>query len=220
MQKENDSRSTMRIEDIEAVFADRKAGAEGNFKFFSVLVPLVEKEDGLYLLYEVRAQNMARQPGEICFPGGELEPDETTEECALRETWEEIGIPQDQIRVITQLDTLYTYSNFAMHCYLGVIPEAALDDLKFSENEVAEVFLVSLDDLLAITPEVYPIRAVPQIPEDFPYDKVYEGKPYPWRGGKGSVPIYEVDGRVIWGLTARITKHFLEIITEKEDADV
>ena len=42
----------------------------------------------------------------------------------------------------------------------------------------------------------------------------------PIRGGKGSVPIYEVDGRVIWGLTARITKHFLEIITEKENTDV
>lgn len=54
---------------------------------------------------------------------------------------------------------------------------------------------MALNDLLAVTPEVYPIRAVPQIPEDFPYDKVYEGKPYPWRGGKGSVPIYEVDGR-------------------------
>lgn len=220
LRKGRGSRNTLKIEDIEAVFAERKPGAEGNFKFFSVLVPLVEKEDDLYLLYEVRAKNMERQPGEICFPGGELEPAETTEECALRETWEEIGIPQEQIRVITQLDTLYTYSNFAMYCYLGVIPEAALEHLQFSENEVDEVFLVALNDLLAVTPEVYPIRAVPQIPEDFPYDKVYEGKPYPWRGGKGSVPIYEVDGRVIWGLTARITKHFLEIITEKENTDV
>ena len=220
LRKGRGSRNTLKIEDIEAVFAERKPGAEGNFKFFSVLVPLVAKEDDLYLLYEVRAKNMERQPGEICFPGGELEPVETTEECALRETWEEIGIPQEQIRVITQLDTLYTYSNFAMYCYLGVIPEAALEHLQFSENEVDEVFLVALNDLLAVTPEVYPIRAVPQIPEDFPYDKVYEGKPYPWRGGKGSVPIYEVDGRVIWGLTARITKHFLEIITEKENTDV
>ena len=187
LRKGRGSRNTLKIEDIEAVFAERKPGAEGNFKFFSVLVPLIEKEDDLYLLYEVRAKNMERQPGEICFPGGELEPVETTEECALRETWEEIGIPQEQIRVITQLDTLYTYSNFAMYCYLGVIPEAALEHLQFSENEV---------------------------------DEVFEGKPYPWRGGKGSVPIYEVDGRVIWGLTARITKHFLEIITEKENTDV
>ena len=220
MQKEKGSRSIMKLEDIETVFSGRKPGAEGNFKFFSVLVPLVEKENGLYLLYEVRAQNMARQPGEICFPGGELEPDESTEECALRETWEEIGIPQEEIRVIAQLDTLYTYSNFAMYCYLGVIQEAALKNLKFSENEVAEVFLVSLDELMTVAPEVYPVKAIPQIPEDFPYDKVYQGKPYPWRGGNGSVPIYEVDNRVIWGLTARITKRFLEIIADKEETDV
>ena len=208
------------IKKIEEIFAERKPGAEGKFKFFSVLVPLVEKDGRLHLLYEVRAKNMVRQPGEICFPGGELEPDETTEECALRETWEEIGIPQEQIRVISQMDTVYTYSNFAMYCYLGVIPEEALEHLQFSENEVAEVFLVALEDLLAVTPEVYSVRAVPQIPEDFPYDKVYDGKPYPWRGGIGSVPIYEVDGRVIWGLTARITKHFLEIISEQEESDV
>ena len=213
-------RKNLTADDIRHIFDGKKAGNEEFFKFFSVLVPVVEKEGKLYLLYERRARDMKRQPGEICFPGGELEQDETTKECALRETWEEIGIPQEQIRVITQLDTLYTYSNFAMYCYLGVIPEAALEHLQFSENEVDEVFLVALNDLLAVTPEVYPIRAVPQIPEDFPYDKVYEGKPYPWRGGKGSVPIYEVDGRVIWGLTARITKHFLEIITEKENTDV
>ena len=66
LQKGRGSRNTLKIEDIEAVFAERKPGAEGNFKFFSVLVPLVEKEDDLYLLYEVRAKNMERQPGEIC----------------------------------------------------------------------------------------------------------------------------------------------------------
>ena len=48
-----------------------------------------------------------------------------------------------------------------------MIPEAALEHLQFSENEVDEVFLVALNDLLAVTPRVYPIRAVPQIPEDF-----------------------------------------------------
>lgn len=214
------SLSTMTIKDIETAFDGYVPGAEGDFKFFSVLVPLIEKEDGLYLLYEVRAQNMARQPGEICFPGGEMEPDETPEECALRETHEEIGIVRNRIRIIAQLDTLYTYSNFGMFCYLGVIPESSLDELSLSKNEVQEVFLISLEDLFAATPEMYPVKTVPQIPDDFPYDKVYQGKPYPWRGGRGSVPIYEVNDRVIWGLTARITKNFLEILREKEKADV
>lgn len=113
------SEKKLTLNDIEEVFSERKAGAEDGFKFFSVLVPLVEKEDGLHLLYEVRAKHMTRQPGEICFPGGELEEGETPEECAVRETWEEIGIPEERIRVVSPLDTVYTYSNFAMYCYLG-----------------------------------------------------------------------------------------------------
>ena len=61
---------------------------------YSVLVPLVEREGGLSLLYEVRAGSLRRQPGEVCFPGGRLEGAESPEECALRETWEELGIPR------------------------------------------------------------------------------------------------------------------------------
>ena len=60
---------------------------------YAVLVPLVERPEGLCLLYEVRADTLGRQPGEVCFPGGRLEPGEDAVSCALRETWEELGIP-------------------------------------------------------------------------------------------------------------------------------
>ena len=43
---------------------------------YAVLVPLVERPEGLCLLYEVRADTLGRQPGEVCFPGGRLEPGE------------------------------------------------------------------------------------------------------------------------------------------------
>ncbi len=58
---------------------------------YAVLVPLVEGEEGPALLYEVRAGSLRRQPGEVCFPGGKMEAAEYPEECALRETWEELG---------------------------------------------------------------------------------------------------------------------------------
>ena len=214
------SEKKLTLNDIEEVFSERKAGAEDGFKFFSVLVPLVEKEDGLHLLYEVRAKHMTRQPGEICFPGGELEAGETPEECAVRETWEEIGIPEERIRVVSPLDTVYTYSNFAMYCYLGVIDEKDLDDLKLNPDEVDEVFLVNLDEIASYKPEVYETEVVQKIPESFPYDRVTGGKTYNWRKGRSYIPVYDMDGRVIWGLTARITKRFVETVKERMVDDV
>lgn len=209
-------KKNLKISEIEDIFKDRRAGAEEFYKFFSVLVPVVERDGKLYLLYEIRAKHMERQPGEICFPGGELEADETTRECALRETWEEIGIPEDRIRIVNQLDTIYTYSNFTMYCYLGIIEEDALEDMKLNPDEVQEVFLVSIDRLMETDPAVYFTDVVPAPPEDFPYDKVTGGQPYNWRRGRAPVPVYEeFDGNVIWGLTARITKRFIDAIKEK-----
>ncbi len=209
-------KKNLKISEIEDIFKDRRAGAEEFYKFFSVLVPVVERDGKLYLLYEIRAKHMERQPGEICFPGGELEVDETTRECALRETREEIGIPEDRIRIVNQLDTIYTYSNFAMYCYLGIIEEDALEDMKLNPDEVQEVFLVSIDRLMETDPAVYLTDVVPAPPEDFPYDKVTGGQPYNWRRGRAPVPVYEeFDGNVIWGLTARITKRFIDAIKEK-----
>ena len=206
-------RKNLTADDIRHIFDGKKAGNEEFFKFFSVLVPVVEKEGKLYLLYERRARDMKRQPGEICFPGGELEQDETTKECALRETWEEIGIPQESIRVVSQLDTLYTYSNFAMYCYLGIVDAKALDHMVLNPGEVEEAFLVELDWLLTHEPEIYWTDVIPEPPEGFPYEKVTGGMPYSWRKGKAPVPVYEeYDGNVIWGLTARITKRFTDVI--------
>ena len=206
-------RKNLTADDIRHIFDGKKAGNEEFFKFFSVLVPVAEKEGKLYLLYERRARDMKRQPGEICFPGGELEQDETTKECALRETWEEIGIPQESIRVVSQLDTIYTYSNFAMYCYLGIVDAKALDHMVLNPGEVEEAFLVELDWLLTHEPEIYWTDVIPEPPEGFPYEKVTGGMPYSWRKGKAPVPVYEeYDGNVIWGLTARITKRFTDVI--------
>lgn len=202
------------IEKIKDVFGKRKAGAEEFFKFFSVLVPVVERKGRLFLLYEVRGKKLVRQPGEICFPGGEMERDESPQECALRETWEEIGVLPGDIEVVAQLDTIYTYSSFAMYCFLGIIKEEAVEALTLSTVEVEEVFFVALDDLLSQEPEVYTVDVVPDVPEDFPYDRVTGGDKYSWRKGKAPVPVYDIDNRVIWGLTARITKRFIDEIKE------
>ena len=104
------SDSSLTVERLESIFRDREPGTEDDYKFFSVLVPVVRMRNGLHVLYEVRARHMTRQPGDVCFPGGEMETGETAMECALRETCEETGINQSRISVVNQLDTIYTYS--------------------------------------------------------------------------------------------------------------
>lgn len=213
-------KKNLKIHDIEETFKDRPAGTEEGFKFFSVLVPVVERQGRLYLMYELRAKHMSRQPGEICFPGGEMEGRESPEECALRETREEVGISPEKIRIINRLDTIYTYSNFAMYCCLGVMEETALEEIRLNPDEVEEIFFISLDELMETDPEIYNTEVIPRIPGDFPYEKVTGGKPYNWRRGRAIVPVYDIDGRIIWGLTARITRRFLEALKEKEENNV
>ena len=73
-------------------YGGRQPGLLGARHSYAVLCPLLERPDGLHLLFEVRAQGL-RQGGEVCFPGGRMEPGESVSACALRETEEERSIP-------------------------------------------------------------------------------------------------------------------------------
>lgn len=61
------------LNDIRNVYRGRQPQPIGRHRFFSVLVPVVEKDGQPHLLFEVRARAMESQPGEICFPGGNVE---------------------------------------------------------------------------------------------------------------------------------------------------
>ncbi|MCB6992114.1 CoA pyrophosphatase [bacterium 210820-DFI.6.37] len=208
--------SQINLDKIKSVFYGRSPGTIGKHSFFSVLVPLIETSKQLCLLYEVRAEHMKRQPGEICFPGGQVEDGETFEACAVRETIEELGIRREDIQIISQMDVLYTYSNFTMFPFLGTIKEEALSRMNRNPDEVKETFLVPLSWLLEQEPFVYRAKVSPAIGEDFPYERIKFPKGYKWRSGISEVPIYDFEGRIIWGLTGRITRNFIEVLKDKE----
>ena len=153
------------LKNIIDIYGDRTPGAAGKHKYFSVLVPLVEKEGQLYLLYQLRAAHMKRQPGEVCFPGGKVEPGESLQQCAVRETVEELGILESDIKVINQMDVMHTYSNFTLFPFLGTIKAEALDRLNCNPDEVEEVFLVPLDHLIENDPFLYKMQIAPLIKE-------------------------------------------------------
>lgn len=176
---------------------------------YAVLVPLVERGGELHLLYEVRAANMRRQPGEVCFPGGRIERDETPEECALRETEEELGIPRARIHVIGSLDFIAHRSNSIIYPVLACVEEEGYLAATPNENEVGEIFLVPLDYLRTHAPLEYQYTLRADTPEDFPYDAIGIPHDYRWQTGSENVPVYHYEGHAIWGLTGRMTRHLL-----------
>lgn len=204
--------SKITIDKIDKIIRGRTPLPIGYYNFYSVLVPLVEMDKQIHVLYEVRSEQLFHQPGEVCFPGGAMEVGENEEECAIRETCEELGISADKIKIMGQLDTLYTYSNFIMYSFLGVIPYEELIKGIPNKDEVKEYFLVPLKYLMEKSPYIYTMEVIPDIKSDFPYEIVNFKEGYNWRRGRGEVPIYCYEDKVIWGLTARITKSMVEII--------
>lgn len=198
---------------LENTLKTRTPGLMDSRRAYAVLVPLVERDDGGYdVLYEVRAATLRRQPGEVCFPGGRMEGGETPEECALRETWEELGIPAEKIRLLGRLDFIAHRAGFIMYPILGLVDRPAFfPHLNPSPAEVEEYFLVPLSHLLETEPMEYKYELVPTPAEGFPYNLIGIPRDYQWQHGYENVPVYPWQGRAIWGLTGRITRNLVQI---------
>ena len=196
---------------IENTFKNHKAEPIGRHRFYSVLVPFVEKDGELGLLLEKRADDIPSDPGEICFPGGRVEGDETAEECAVRETVEELGIPVEAIELTGEGNTLYGYANYTIYSRIGFIDYETFEKIRPNSAEVGEVFLLPLSYFMENEPEVY-TEPVDFRPKEFPYERVDIPEDYKWRTGKWEIPVYETEGRIVWGLTARIIKSTVETL--------
>ena len=197
---------------LEAVLRTRTPGLMDAQRAYAVLVPLAERDGELFLLYEVRSRTLRRQPGEVCFPGGRMEPGEDPESCALRETFEELAIPKQSVRLLGRLDFIAHRANFIMYPILGFVDGAGLARLDPSPAEVEEVFFVPLSHLLDTPPLVYEYDLLPTPAENFPYELIGIPRNYQWQPGYENVPVYTWEGRAIWGLTGRITRHFAALL--------
>ena len=204
--------SGMELKGLEALLKDRTPGLMDSKRAYAVLVPLVEQNGELCLLYEVRARTLRRQPGEVCFPGGLMEKGESPEDCALRETWEELAIPPERVRLLGRLDFIAHRASFLMQPVLGVVDSSALDRMAPSPAEVEEVFFVPLSHLLRTPPIEYTYELVPTPAENFPYEIIGIPKNYRWQNGRENIPVYPWEGRAIWGLTGRITRNLISLL--------
>lgn len=179
---------------------------------YSVLIPIIENNNRLGIIYELRSKNLNNQPGEISFPGGEVEDNETFQEAAIRETMEELNIKRDNISIIGELDYLVSYANITIHCFLGTISGINVDNIVPNHDEVDHIFTVPLDFFLNNEPDIYYLDLKTVLNDEFPYNLIPNGRDYNWRSGKHSVMFYHYKDYVIWGFTARMTKNFIDII--------
>ena len=208
----------MDIDQIRTKLTDREVGTIGKHKFFSVCIPLVPTDEGLSVLMELRASELKTQPGDICFPGGNMEDGETPLECALREMEEETGIPAAEADILGQFDTLYGFSGYTLYTFVAALPGGILDRTRINEDEVSELFTVPLDFFAETVPENYDVDVVSKV-DDFPYEKTGISPDYNWRKGKNVLPLYRYKDRIIWGMTAMILKWMSEKILNQTFID-
>lgn len=180
-----------------------------SYKKFSILVPILESTEGYSLLFEVRSENLNQQPNEICFPGGKIEGLEENVKAAIRETAEELLLSEDKVEVFCELDTLVTPFNTLIYPFAGMLHDY---QGSYSQAEVKETFVIPLSFLMEAEPLCHYIDVQMRPGDDFPYEMIQQGSNYPWQRGKYPVYFYIYKERIIWGITARIIKNFIEIL--------
>jgi len=113
----------------------------------AVLVLLYPQEQSWHVPLTLRPATMTDHAGQVSFPGGLIEPGESSEAAALRELEEELGIARSAVRVVGRLTPLYLFvSNFAVEPWVAVAD--ARPDFQPNPSEVADVLELSLGHLV------------------------------------------------------------------------
>ena len=190
-------------------------------KHAAVLLPLIEEENGAHsLLYEVRAYDLDVQPGDVCFPGGGVEDGEDVREAVLREAEEELLISREQITLLETLPDVQG-PGAVVHPFTGLLKDYRGT---FAKEETDHVFTVPVAYLKTHPPDVYETYYKPELPNDFPFHKIHDGRRYPLGHRGHDILFYDIPKEVrcvygapdpaknlpvLWGFTARLTYFYL-----------
>jgi 8-oxo-dGTP pyrophosphatase MutT (NUDIX family) len=121
----------------------------------AVLVPVWLREDGPRLILTKRSSHLKHHPGQIALPGGKVDAtDASPQAAALRETQEEIGLPETRVEILGTLPVHETVTGFAVTPFVGLV-RGPFDPVP-EAGEVEEVFTVPLSHVL--TPALYAIE--------------------------------------------------------------
>jgi 8-oxo-dGTP pyrophosphatase MutT (NUDIX family) len=174
----------------------RLLGREGEARPAAVLVPLVNRPEGLSVLFTQRSADLLDHAGQISFPGGRVEPgDADVDGAALRETEEEIGLRRDRVTILGRLANYETVTGYRVTPVVGWVEppfEVSPDPV-----EVADVFEVPLAFLLDTTNQKRHFRMLGDIRRD------YFAIPY--------------GDRYIWGATAAMLMILDHTLRDRQD---
>lgn len=187
---------------------------EADYLNAAVIVPLVKVDGQLSVLFEVRSNGLAWQPGEICFPGGRIEPDDDSPlAAAMRETVEELGIDPGQIEVLGPLKPLVSPIGVLIYPFVACL--SAPEEFRPNSAEVGKIFTVPLSFLFTTEPRLAHMETGSRPLADFPFELVPANYPRDFRV-RSSYPVYffQYKEYVIWGLTGRILQGFLDSFPE------
>lgn len=165
----------------------------GQYRQAAVLIPLFKSNGEYKAVFTKRTNKVDDHKGQISFPGGGIEEqDSTYEDTALRESYEEIGLLREDVTVLGRLDdTLTLASNFIIHPVIGMIPHPY--DYQISQDEVDRIIEAPLSLF-------YPKEPGSNMGNVEYGGITYHGLSYSYRGD------------VIWGATAKIMRDFIKIL--------
>jgi len=168
-----------------------KRQAAGKVTRAAVLIPLLLKADGLWVLLTQRTNHLHDHAGQISFPGGRMDPeDQSPSETALRESEEEIGLDRKRVEIIGHLPQYLTVSGYSVTPVVGLVQAQA--EYVLDEFEVADIFEVPLSFLL--DPANHQVRV--------------------WQSEQGGRRFYAMpyENRFIWGATAGMLRNLYHLL--------
>jgi 8-oxo-dGTP pyrophosphatase MutT (NUDIX family) len=157
------------------------------------VLALLFPSDTPSIVLTVRRDHLPDHAGQISFPGGQREADETLQETALREAYEEVALNPARVDMLGALTPLYIPpSNFCVHPFVGAVSEPP--DLHPTDKEVGAILRVSIVHLLA--------------------PSTLQRETWTLHGQDVEVPFFEVGGHKVWGATAMMLSELLTLCSE------
>ena len=180
----------MLLDDLKSILSSSinpKLETEGNYRLASILVVIYGKEP--IVVMTEKPKHMKFHAGEISFPGGKLDADDSDLlETALRETSEEIGLTISKEQVIGQLKPVITLnSGFLILPFVSIVDEIPI---LAANAEVEKIFHIPLESFL----------------------KTMAPDPDPSHNLIQEMYTFEYQNQIVWGASARVLKQIQNLL--------